>query len=73
MKLINAAEYEKLITKKFRKKLDQYRPDITHRALLSIMDSPLYNEGKVKIIVRTKNGDLIDFSPGARVSSLPTI
>lgn len=70
MKLINAADYEKLITKKLQKSLDEYRPDVTHRALLSIIDSPLYQAGHVKILVKTKNGELINFMPAANVFSI---
>ena len=73
MKLINAGEFEKLITKKFQKNLDDFRPDITHRALLSIIDSPLYSEGHIKIIVKTKNGELINFTSHARVNFISFI
>lgn len=69
MKLMSADGFEKLITKKLGKSLDDYRPEITFRAILSIIDSPLCKTGKVKFIVKTKNGEILDFKPTAKVSS----
>ena len=67
MKLMTADGFEKLITKKLGRNLDDYHPEITFRAILSIMDSPLFKTGKVKFIVKTKNGEVIDFKPNAKV------
>lgn len=70
MKLLAADGFEKLIKKKLQKNLDDYRPEITYRAILSIIDSPLCKTGQVKFIVKTKNGEIIDFKPNAKVGTL---
>ena len=69
MKLLAADGFEKLITKKMNKSLDDFRPEITYRAILSIIDSPLCRVGQAKFIVRTKNGEIIDFKPNAKVGN----
>merc|ERR1711933_60033 len=46
----------------------QYRPDICHQALLTIIDSPLNKSGKIKrIYVHTKKNLLIELSPLVRL------
>lgn len=45
-----------------------YRPDITHQALLTILDSPLNKAGKVKgIYIRTVKNVLIQVNPKVRI------
>jgi len=52
-------------------KLDNFekrgRPDITHRSLLLILDSPLNKLGFLKILVSTINNEVFEFSPEVRL------
>lgn len=43
------------------------RPDITHRSLLLILDSPLNRLGLLRILVRTINNEIFEFSPKVRL------
>ncbi|XP_056172721.1 uncharacterized protein LOC130134658 isoform X1 [Syzygium oleosum] len=46
----------------------EYRPDIVHQALLSILDSPLNKAGKVRAVyVRTAKGVLFEVKPHVRI------
>ncbi|KAI6698909.1 hypothetical protein NL676_019028 [Syzygium grande] len=46
----------------------EYRPDIVHQALLSILDSPLNKAGKVRAVyVRTEKGVLFEVKPHVRI------
>eukprot|EP01024_Parvocaulis_polyphysoides_P065463 TRINITY_DN7639_c2_g1_i1.p1 TRINITY_DN7639_c2_g1~~TRINITY_DN7639_c2_g1_i1.p1 ORF type:complete len:259 (-),score=41.73 TRINITY_DN7639_c2_g1_i1:154-846(-) len=52
------------------KQLDpaDFRPDICHQALLTILDSPLNKAGKIQsIFVKTTKNQLIQVSPGIRL------
>eukprot|EP01023_Acetabularia_acetabulum_P004796 TRINITY_DN12030_c0_g5_i1.p2 TRINITY_DN12030_c0_g5~~TRINITY_DN12030_c0_g5_i1.p2 ORF type:complete len:231 (-),score=27.55 TRINITY_DN12030_c0_g5_i1:725-1417(-) len=52
------------------KQLDpaEYRPDICHQALLTILDSPLNKAGKIKgIFIKTTKNQLIQVNPGIRL------
>ncbi|CAN6460802.1 unnamed protein product [Victoria cruziana] len=45
-----------------------YRPDITHQALLAILDSPLNKSGRVQaLFVHTEKGVLIQVNPQVRL------
>lgn len=43
------------------------RPDITHHILLTIIDSPLYKTGNIKIFLKTINNILIQINPLTRI------
>ena len=49
------------------KKLEDYRPDVTHQSLLVLLDSPLNQAGLLQIYIRTKQKALIEVSPMMRV------
>jgi rRNA small subunit pseudouridine methyltransferase Nep1 len=49
------------------KKLEDYRPDVTHQSLLALMDSPLNMAGLLQVYIRTANNMLIEVSPHLRV------
>ena len=44
IELINCDDHQKLIAK-MGKKLEDYRPDVTHQCLLMLLDSPLNQAG----------------------------
>ncbi|KAH7827803.1 putative Multicopy suppressor of ras1 [Monocercomonoides exilis] len=45
----------------------EYRPDITHMCLLTLLDSPLNKTGHLKVYVRTSKNVLIEFNPKIRL------
>ncbi|PNX94394.1 ribosomal RNA small subunit methyltransferase NEP1-like protein [Trifolium pratense] len=49
------------------KNLNDYRPDLCHQALLHILDSPLNQAGRLKMVyIRTEKGVLIEVKPYER-------
>ena len=66
MELINWDDHQRTI-KRMNKKYEDYRPDITHQWLLSLMDSPLNKAGKLQVLIRTDGGVLIEISPHMRI------
>ena len=49
------------------KKLEEFRPDVTHQCLLSLLDSPLNKAGKLQVSIRTKRNVLIAIHPTIRI------
>ena len=43
------------------------RPDIVHITLLSILDSPLNREGKLRVYVHTRNNECVFINPEVRL------
>lgn len=43
------------------------RPDILHYCLLVLLESPLNKEGKLKVLVHTRHGELIHIRPDTRL------
>jgi rRNA small subunit pseudouridine methyltransferase Nep1 len=65
--LLNSDDHHTFL-KKHKKEPAHYRPDITHQALLTILDSPANKAGKVKgIYVHTFRNVLIEVSPHVRL------
>ncbi|KAK2445236.1 ribosomal RNA small subunit methyltransferase NEP1 [Trifolium repens] len=65
--LLNPDEHANFLRKQ-NKKPDDYRPDICHQALLSILDSPLNKAGRLKMVyIRTEKGVLIEVKPNTRI------
>ncbi len=44
IELLNCDDHQKIISK-MGKKLEDYRPDVTHQSLLALLDSPLNKAG----------------------------
>ncbi len=44
IELINCDDHQKIISK-MGKRLEDYRPDVTHQSLLALLDSPLNQAG----------------------------
>ena len=66
IELINCDDHQKHIAK-VGKKLEDYRPDVTHQCLLMLLDSPLNQAGLLQIYIRTNTNVLIEVSPMLRV------
>lgn len=50
-----------------KKSKEEYRPDVTHHCLLSLLDSPLNKAGLLQVFIRTKNNILIEVNPKCRI------
>nr|XP_027187765.1 ribosomal RNA small subunit methyltransferase NEP1-like isoform X2 [Cicer arietinum] len=65
--LLNSDDHANFLLKG-KKNPGNYRPDITHQALLSILDSPLNKAGRLKAVyIKTEKGDLIEVKPYVRL------
>jgi rRNA small subunit pseudouridine methyltransferase Nep1 len=65
--LLNSDDHHTFL-KRHKKEPAHYRPDITHQALLTILDSPANKAGKIKgIYVHTFKNVLIQVSPQVRL------
>lgn len=49
------------------KKLEDYRPDVTHQSLLALLDSPLNKAGLLQVYISTQQKALIEVSPTLEV------
>ncbi|XP_004498383.1 uncharacterized protein [Cicer arietinum] len=66
-KLLNSDDHANFLLRD-KKNPGDYRPDITHQALLSILDSPLNKAGRLKAVyIKTEKGDLIEVKPYVRL------
>lgn len=66
VELLNCDDHQKTI-KRLGKKLEDYRPDVTHQCLLALLDSPLNKAGKLQVIIRTAKNQLIEVNPTIRI------
>ncbi|KAK7264103.1 hypothetical protein RJT34_31707 [Clitoria ternatea] len=65
--LLNSDEHINFLRRN-NKNPANYRPDITHQALLSILDSPLNKAGRLKAVyIKTDKGVLIEVKPYVRI------
>jgi len=64
--LLSSDLHARFIMKKNREPAD-YRPDILHQCLMTLLDSPLNKAGLLKIFVHTKANVVIDVSPKLRI------
>jgi len=55
------------ILKKLKKAPADYRPDILHQCLLTLLDSPLNKAGHLQVYIQTTNNVLIEVSPTVRI------
>jgi len=62
-----SADTHRGILKKFKKEPGEYRPDIAHQCLLTLLDSPLNKAGHLQIFVHTERNVLIEVSPHTRI------
>ncbi|KAK8939995.1 hypothetical protein KSP40_PGU009204 [Platanthera guangdongensis] len=65
--LLNSDEHANFL-KKHNKDPSEYRPDIIHQALLSILDSPLTKAGRLQALyIRSTGRELIEVKPNVRI------
>ncbi|QCD88779.1 essential for mitotic growth 1 [Vigna unguiculata] len=65
--LLNSDDHANFLRKN-NKNPGDYRPDITHQSLLSILDSPLNKAGRLKnVYIKTEKGVLIEVKPFVRI------
>lgn len=65
--LVTPETHKKYITEKLKKEISLFRPDIAHRCLLSLQDSPLNKAGLLRVYVHTMDNVLIEIDPSCRV------
>ena len=64
-KIINSEDNK--IIKQLGKSKEDFRPDVVHHCLLSLMDSPLNKAGLLQVFIRTRNNILIEVNPKCRI------
>lgn len=65
--LLNSEDHANFLRKNNRNPAE-YRPDISHQAILNILDSPLNKAGKLRALyVKTEKGVLIEIKPHVRI------
>lgn len=55
------------ILRKSHLDIADYRPDIAHQCLLTLLDSPLNKAGRLQVFVHTQKGVLIEINPQTRI------
>jgi rRNA small subunit pseudouridine methyltransferase Nep1 len=66
--LVTSETHKKYITQKLNKDIAEFRPDIVHRCLLTLQDSPLNKAGLLKVFIHTMDNVLIEVDPSCRVA-----
>jgi rRNA small subunit pseudouridine methyltransferase Nep1 len=64
--LLNA-DVHKSILRRNNRDIADYRPDITHQLLLTLLDSPLNKAGLLRVYIHTINKVLIEVNPRIRI------
>ncbi|KAG4104178.1 Alpha/beta knot methyltransferase [Neocallimastix lanati (nom. inval.)] len=64
--LLNCDDHQGIL-KKNKKEISDYRPDITHQCLMTLLDSPLNKAGRLQVYVHTAKNVLIEFDPRVRI------
>ncbi|KAJ1913310.1 18S rRNA pseudouridine methyltransferase [Tieghemiomyces parasiticus] len=64
--LLNCDDH-KHILRKLNKDATDYRPDITHQCLLTLLDSPLNRAGLLQVYIHTRDNILIEVNPQIRI------
>ena len=63
---MNGDDHHSFLKKHGRDPADM-RPDITHQALMALLDSPLNKAGLLRVFIHTANNVLIEVSPHIRI------
>lgn len=64
--LLNCDDHQGILRRN-KRDISEYRPDITHQCLLTLLDSPLNKAGCLSVFVRTQKGVLIEVNPKTRI------
>lgn len=67
MSLVTPATHKKYIAETLRMDIAAIRPDIAHRCLVALQDSPLNKAGLLRVYVRTLDNVLLEIDPACRV------
>ena len=62
-------DHKEYIEKSLNKNADRFRPDIVHRSILAIYDSPLSKAGLSEILIHTTDKKVIRLDKSMRVGS----
>jgi rRNA small subunit pseudouridine methyltransferase Nep1 len=65
--LLNGDDHSEYIKNKLHKDPADFRPDIVHQSLLTVMDSPLNKAGKLEVYVTTASNQVIRVNPVTRI------
>lgn len=65
--LLNGDDHANYISNKLHKDPADFRPDITHQSLLTLMDSPLNKAGKLEVYITTTTNQVIRINPATRI------
>ncbi len=65
--LLNGDDHANYIINKLKKDPAEYRPDITHQCLLTLMDSPLNKAGKLQVYITTASNQVIKVHSSTRI------
>ncbi len=64
--LLNSDDHQNVL-RKHSKEIAEYRPDIAHQCLLTLLDSPLNKAGRLQVYIRTQKNVLIEINPQTRI------
>ena len=64
--LLNCDDHQHIL-RKSGKDVAEYRPDITHQCLLTLLDSPLNKAGLLQLYIHTTKNVLIEVNPRTRI------
>eukprot|EP00461_Guttulinopsis_vulgaris_P004106 UN04107 len=62
-----SADTHSAVLNKLKKDAADYRPDILHQCLLSLLDSPLNKAGHLRVYIETTSKVLIEVNPQTRI------
>ena len=65
--LLNGNDHGEYIKHKLHKDPSEFRPDILHQSLLSLLDSPLNKAGKLSIYITTTSNQVIYVNPATKI------
>lgn len=65
--MLNGDDHANYIMNKLKKDPAEYRPDITHQCLLTLLDSPLNKAGKLQVYITTTSNQVIKINPATRI------
>ena len=65
--LLNCDDHRDICKKKLKKDPKEFRPDICHQELLSLIDSPLNKAGQLQVYIRTTKNVLVEVHPSIRI------
>lgn len=65
--LLNGDDHADYIKNKLHRDPAEFRPDITHQCLLTLLDSPLNKAGKLEVYVTTSSNQVIKINSATRI------